>query len=491
MYSDNKIWMAHDGERIYMEPSMANRHGLIAGATGTGKTITLKVLAESFSDMGVPVFFADIKGDLSGICVPGVDSENMQKRIAKFGIEGFKYQSYPTRFWDIYGEKGCPVRTTVSEMGPLFLGRLLGLNETQTGVLSIVFRVADDEGLLLLDMKDLRSMVNYVGENAKEYTTEYGNVSTQSVGAIQRKLLELEDQGAEQFFGEPALDIFDWIQTENGRGVINVLNCVKLIQNPTLYSTFLLWMLSELFEQLPEAGDLEKPRMVFFFDEAHMLFSDAPKALIQKVEQVVKLIRSKGVGIYFVTQNPADIPDSVLAQLGNRIQHALRAYTPAEQKAIKAAASSFRVNPAFKTEDVITTLGTGEALVSFLDSEGRPSIVRQAKILCPQSLMGAADESSVAAAMRANPTSLKYEREIDRESAYELLTKRAEKQAQQNAKNEAAAEKEKSKKTAEKKTSTGKKKKTYASKAADKVVNTFGREIGKGLYRGLLGILKG
>ena len=376
MLKDNKIWMAHNGERIFLEPSMANRHGLIAGATGTGKTITLKVMAESFSDLGVPVFLADVKGDLSGMCQPGVDSENMQKRIERFGIDGFEYKSYPTRFWDVFGEGGIPVRTTVSEMGPLLLGRLLGLNETQTGVLSIVFRVADDDGMLLLDMKDLRSMVNYVGEHAKEYTTKYGNISAQSVGAIQRKLLTLEDQGAESFFGEPALDITDWMKRENGKGVINVLHCVKLINSPVLYSTFLLWMLSELFEQLPEAGDLEKPKMVFFFDEASLLFDDAPKALLQKIEQTVKLIRSKGVGVYFVTQNPSDIPDEILAQLGNRVQHALRAYTPKEQKSVRAAAESFRQNPDFDAEEVITQLGTGEALVSFLDADGRPQVVQ-------------------------------------------------------------------------------------------------------------------
>lgn len=499
MLKDNKIWMAHNGERIFLEPSMANRHGLIAGATGTGKTITLKVMAESFSDLGVPVFLADVKGDLSGMCQPGVDSENMQKRIERFGIDGFEYKSYPTRFWDVFGEGGIPVRTTVSEMGPLLLGRLLGLNETQTGVLSIVFRVADDDGMLLLDMKDLRSMVNYVGEHAKEYTTKYGNISAQSVGAIQRKLLTLEDQGAESFFGEPALDITDWMKRENGKGVINVLHCVKLINSPVLYSTFLLWMLSELFEQLPEAGDLEKPKMVFFFDEASLLFDDAPKALLQKIEQTVKLIRSKGVGVYFVTQNPSDIPDEILAQLGNRVQHALRAYTPKEQKSVRAAAESFRQNPDFDAEEVITQLGTGEALVSFLDADGRPQVVQKANILPPQSFMKSADENVKADVIENDILGAKYSTPVDRESAYELLAKRAEKAAaeaekqeaeEQKAKEKAKKEKEKEKEKS-KKTTTTRKKTSYTERAANKAMDTLGREVGKSLYRGLLGILKG
>ena len=499
MLKDNKIWMAHNGERIFLEPSMANRHGLIAGATGTGKTITLKVMAESFSDLGVPVFLADVKGDLNGMCQPGVDSENMQKRIERFGIDGFEYKSYPTRFWDVFGEGGIPVRTTVSEMGPLLLGRLLGLNETQMGVLSIIFRVADDDGMLLLDMKDLRSMVNYVGEHAKEYTTKYGNISAQSVGAIQRKLLTLEDQGAESFFGEPALDITDWMKRENGKGVINVLHCVKLINSPVLYSTFLLWMLSELFEQLPEAGDLEKPKMVFFFDEASLLFDDAPKALLQKIEQTVKLIRSKGVGVYFVTQNPSDIPDEILAQLGNRVQHALRAYTPKEQKSVRAAAESFRQNPDFDAEEVITQLGTGEALVSFLDADGRPQVVQKANILPPQSFMKSADEKVKADVIENDILGAKYSTPVDRESAYELLAKRAEKAAaeaekqeaeEQKAKEKAKKEKEKEKEKS-KKTTTTRKKTLYTERAANKAMDTLGREVGKSLYRGLLGILKG
>ena len=393
MYEDRKIRLAQADSPIYLLPSMANRHGLIAGATGTGKTITMKVMAESFSDMGVPVFLADIKGDLSGMCEKGKDSEDMRARIARFGLDGFVYKSYPTRFWDIFGDEGHPVRVTVSSMGPTLLARLLGLTEIQAGVLNIVFRVADDNGLLLLDLKDLRSMLQYVGDNRAEFTTAYGNVSAASIGAIQRALLAFEGEGGELFFGEPELDIRDWMRTDvDGRGYINILSSKRLIQSPTVYGTFLLWMLTELFERLPEVGDLEKPRMIFFFDEAHLLFSDAPKALVQKIVQVVKLIRSKGVGVYFISQSPSDIPNDVLAQLSNRVQHALRAYTPAEQKAVRAAASAFRVNPAFDTETAIMELGVGEALVSFLDEKGVPGIVQRANILPPQSLMGPAEE---------------------------------------------------------------------------------------------------
>lgn len=428
MIKDRKIWMAqsiaHPENNLCILPQMANRHGLIAGATGTGKTITMKVMAESFSDLGVPVFFSDVKGDLSGMCTPGVDSEGMQKRITKFQIEDFQYKSYPTRFWDIFGEKGHPVRVTVSDMGPSLFARLLGLTDAQEGVLNIVFKVADEHGLLLLDLKDLRAMLQFVGDNRAEFTTMYGNVSTASIGAIQRALLKFEDEGGVQFFGEPALDIRDWMRTDSdGRGYINILSSAKLIQSPTVYATFLLWMMTELFEILPEVGDLEKPRMVFFFDEAHLLFDDAPKALVQKIVQVVKLIRSKGVGIYFVTQSPADIPDEVLAQLSNRVQHALRAYTPAEMKAVRVAAQSFRTNPEFKTEDKIMELGVGEALVSFLDESGVPVVVEAAKILPPQSLMGAADESKVNSLILADEFDLKYRQTVDRESAYEILIK--------------------------------------------------------------------
>ncbi len=424
MFTDNKIWMAQSGKNLYLLPKMANRHGIIAGATGTGKTVTMKVMAESFSDMGVPVFLCDVKGDLSGMCLPGDPSESLKERIRGFGIENFAFKSYPTRFWDIFGEQGHPVRVTVSEMGPTLLGRLFGLTEIQTGVLNIVFRVADDNGLLLLDLKDLRAMLQYVGDNRAEFTTEYGNVSAASIGAIQRALLAFEDEGGDQFFGEPALDINDWMRTDaEGRGYINILTSKRLIASPLVYSTFLLWMMTELYEKLPEVGDPEKPRMIFFFDEAHLLFNDAPKALVQKIVQVVKLIRSKGVGIYFISQSPSDIPNDVLAQLSNRVQHALRAYTPAEQKAIRAAAKAFRVNPSFNTEEALSQLAVGEALVSFLDEEGIPEIVERARILPPQSLMGEADSRSIERLIGASEFDGKYRQTYDRESAYEIITK--------------------------------------------------------------------
>jgi len=422
MYQDNKVWAAKSDKRLYLLPEMANRHGLIAGATGTGKTITMKVLAESFSDMGVPVFLADIKGDLSGMLKPGADTEDMRGRIERFGIEGFEYKAYPTRFWDIFGESGIPVRVSVADMGPVLLSRLLGLTEIQQGVLNIVFRVAEDNDLLLINLDDLRAMVQFVGDNRAEYTTQYGNVSTASIGAIQRALLAFEDEGGQQFFGEPSLDITDWIRTSmDGRGYINILNSQRLIQSPTVYGTFLLWMLTELFDRLPEVGDLEKPRMIFFFDEAHLLFSDCPKALVQKIVQVVKLIRSQGVGLYFISQSPSDIPNDVLAQVSNRVQHALRAYTPAEQKAVRAAAKAFRENPAFDTEEVLMELGVGEALVSFLDEDGIPAVVERANILPPQSLMGAVDEFEVDAAVKGDEFYLKYNESVDRESAYEII----------------------------------------------------------------------
>ena len=424
MLNDRKIWLAQSDKNLYLLPAMANRHGLIAGATGTGKTITMKVMAESFSDLGVPVFMADVKGDLSGMCRPGADSENMRSRIARFGMENFQYKAYPTRFWDIFGEKGHPVRVTISEMGPVLLSRLLNLTEVQAGVLNIVFKVADEHGLLLLDLKDLRAMLQYVGDNRAEFTTMYGNVSSASVGAIQRALLSFEGEGGELFFGEPALDIRDWMRTDiDGRGYINILSSDRLIQSPTVYSTFLLWMLTELFEKLPEVGDLDKPRMIFFFDEAHLLFDGAPKALVQKIVQVVKLIRSKGVGVYFISQSPSDIPNDVLAQLSNRVQHALRAYTPDEQKAVRAAARSFRKNPGFDTEEVLMALGVGEALVSFLDEEGVPSVAERAFILPPQSLMGPAEERAVQSLIVSDEFDLKYRENVDRESAYEILVR--------------------------------------------------------------------
>ena len=424
MYTDGKIWIAQSDKNLYLYPAMANRHGLIAGATGTGKTITMKVLAESFSDMGVPVFFSDVKGDLTGTAVPGADTEDMRRRIERFGIEGFTFSGYPVCLWDLFGEKGHPVRVTISSLGPTLLARLLNLTEVQTGVLNIVFRVADDNGLLLLDLKDLRAMLAYVGENRQEFTVTYGNVSTASIGAIQRSLLAFEEEGGTEVFGEPELDILDWMRTDgDGRGYVNILSSSRLIQSPTVYATFLLWMLTELYEKLPEVGDLEKPKMIFFFDEAHLLFADAPRALVQKIVQVVKLIRSKAVGVYFVTQSLSDIPGEVLAQLSNRIQHALRAYTPQELKAVRAAAQAFRANPALDAESALLELGVGEALVSCLDEKGIPAVVERAKILPPRSLMGAADPALVEELSRTGIMEEKYRESVDSESAYEIITK--------------------------------------------------------------------
>ena len=452
MYENGKIYMGlADGQRVEMYPSMSNRHGLIAGASGTGKTITMKVMAESFSDAGVPVFLCDVKGDVAGICAPGESNEGMEKRIDKFGIrDTFAYKAYPTTFWDIYQEGGHAVRATVSDMGPELLSRILGLTPAQEGILHIVFRIADDKGLLLIDLKDLRAMLTYVNEHRTEYMMTYGNITPQSVAAILRALLPLEQQGGDLFFGEPALDIRDWMRTDaDGRGMINVLDCVKLVQNPTLYASFLLWMLSELFESLPEAGDMDKPKLVFFFDEAHMLFRDAPAVLLQKIEQTVKLIRSRGVGVYFVTQSPSDIPDTVLAQLSNRVQHALRAYTPAELKAVRVAAQAFRANPAFQAEDAIMELGVGEALTSFLDEKGVPTMVQRTKIICPQSLM-AAPEPMVRAKAMMHDGMEKYDDFVDNVSAYEVLTEEAEKaeaakqaEADRKAQEKAEAEAEK------------------------------------------------
>ena len=422
MLESNRIWVGTGKQPVCLLPQMANRHGLIAGATGTGKTVSLKVLAEGFSDMGVPVFLADVKGDLSGMVRPGEHSESLAGRLAQCGVTNFQYKSFPTAFWDVYGEQGHPVRATVSEMGPVLLSRMLGLNDTQAGVLNILFRVADDEGMLLLDLKDLKAMLAYVGEHAREYTLNYGNVSVASVGAIQRAVAVLEDQGGDQFFGEPALNIADWMQLdENGKGFINILTADKLFNNPTMYSTFLLWMLSELYELLPEQGDTDKPRIVFFFDEAHLLFNNCTKSLLEKVEQVVRLIRSKGVGVYFITQSPADIPMTILGQLGNRIQHALRAYTPLDQKAVKVAAQTFRTNPDFDTEEAISNLKTGEALVSFLDASGAPSVVDRATILPPQSYMKAITPELRQAVIETSPFYGVYDEPVDRESAYEML----------------------------------------------------------------------
>lgn len=524
MFADDKIWIGKSDKRVYLEPKMANRHGLVSGATGTGKTITLKVLAESFSDLGVPVFISDIKGDLASIAIAGTDNENMQERIKRFGIENFTYKGFPVQFWDVYGEGGIPVRTTVSEMGPLMLSRILDLNETQEGIMNIVFRVADEKGLLLLDLKDLRSMVQYVGDNASEFRMRYGNISAQSIGAILRSMLTLEDQGGDFFFGEPELDIFDWIKTDSsGRGVINVLHCAKLFLNPLLYSTFLLWMLSELFENLPEEGDLDKPKMVFFFDEAHLLFEDAPKQLLDKIELVVRLIRSKGVGVYFVTQNPMDVPDDILGQLGNRIQHALRAYTPAERKKVVTAAETFRDNPEFDTVEAITELGTGEALISCLDEKGIPGVVERAFILPPQSQFGTIDPMLRNQIVVSAPVYKKYYKGVDRESAYEMLTakiemkeqealleaqrqeeekrllqeaKEEEKRLQLEAKEEEkrlkaeAKEREKQEKELEKAKKKASSKLTPVDRVANSAMSAIGREVGRSLVRGILGTFK-
>ena len=500
----HKVWLATGDAPVYLEPSMANRHGLIAGATGTGKTVTLKVLAESFSDMGVPVFLADIKGDLSGMCNPGKETKHILRSIQTMGLDGFDYTSYPVRFWDVYGQLGHPVRTTISEMGPELLSRLLGLNDTQSGILRIVFRIADDRGLLLIDLKDLRSMIQYVGDNAKEYKLTYGNISSQSIGAIQRALLALEDEGGDVFFGEPDLDIADWMDwAEDGRGVMNILECQQLFQHPLLYSTFLLWMLSELYELLPEAGDLDKPKLAFFFDEAHLLFDAAPKALVDKVEQVVRLIRSKGVSVWFITQNPSDLPDSVLSQIGNRVQHALRAYTPKEQKALRAAAQSFRENPAFDTQEALQALGVGQALVSVLDEEGVPTIVQQAGILPPRSSMSAADTQDIRAVIQDSPMAARYDRSEDRRSAFEVLeevreqelareqaeARQAQWEKELQARSKAAASRSRSSSR-----STSSRRQSALEKAVNKTIsstaNTLGRELGKQIFRGLFGTKK-
>ena len=450
---------------ISITGKMANRHGLIAGATGTGKTVTLQVLAETFSQAGVPCFMADMKGDLSGISQAGRLSGFIEKRLPEFGIENPQFAGCPTRFYDVFGEQGHPMRTTISNMGPQLLSRLLGLNEVQSGVMDIVFRAADDRGLLLLDMKDLRAMLSYVSEHAEEYTRQYGNVSASSVGAIQRALLSLENQGAEKFFAEPSFDIQDLFAVEDGRGVMSVLAADKLMLNPKLYSTFLLWLLSDIYATLPEVGDLALPKLVFFFDEAHTLFTDTSPALVSKIEQVVRLIRSKGVGVYFITQNPTDIPESILGQLGNRVQHALRAYTPKDQKAVKAAAETFRANPAFKTDEAIMNLETGEALVSFLDPKGAPSVVERAKILFPLSQIGAITAGQRLGINEASPVKGKYEHVIDRESAFEVLLADQQKAEEEQAK-QAAEVAEQKEKAAAKAKPAGKTKKSLAAAIA-------------------------
>ena len=508
---DNLIWIGKGDDKVFILPGMANRHGLITGATGTGKTISLKVMAEAFSDMGTPVFLADIKGDVSGMCKPGEANPHVDDRVKQLDVEGFAYKQYPVRLFDVFGETGVPVRTTISDMGPQLLARILELNDTQSGVLNIVFRIADDKGWHLIDVKDLRSMLTYVGDHADEFQTQYGNVSTQTIGTIQRNMLTLEDSGGDIFFGEPELDIMDWLVcNESGQGVINILNCVKLIQSPLLYSTFLLWMLSAIYEKLPEAGDLEKPKMVFFFDEAHLLFNDAPKSLLDKVEQVARLIRSKGVGIYFISQSPGDISENVLSQLGNKIQHALRAYTPNDQKALKAAAASFRPNPAFNAETVIGELGTGEALVSVLDEKGAPCMVQKAFILPPQSFMGALTADETTQMISNNPLNIKYGTAVDNESAFENIQKAAvdeqaaaEQAAQAAADAKAAADaaaaqaKEEAKAQAAQEKADAKaaeraqiqKEKAAAKRTGEitKAVGSIGRDIGKQLLRGLFG----
>ncbi len=501
MFKDGKVWIANggDGENVFLLPKMANRHGLIAGATGTGKTVTLKVLAESFSDMGVPVFLADVKGDLAGMVTEG---SGMEERIERFGLAGtgYEYKKYPVNFFDIFGQKGIPLRTTISEMGPILLSRIMGLNDLQSDILTIAFKIADDNGWFLFDTKDLKALLNEISDNNKVYAEEYGKMSPVSISAIIRGVVALETQGGDKFFGEPALNLMDWFTTDpNGKGMINILDSQSLINNGVLYSSFLLWMLSELFETLPEVGDMEKPKMVFFFDEAHLLFKDTSKALLDKIEQVVKLIRSKGVGVYFVTQNPRDIPDGVLAQLGNKIQHALHAYTPADQKAVKAAAESFRENPEFKTFDAIMELGTGEAVVSFLDESGTPSIAKRVFVLPPMSKIGGIDDGLRDNVIKGSLLYSKYANAVDNDSAYEMLQRKgvldAEEAARAKAEEEAARAKEKeaaaAAKAAEKEAAAKAKaeerekqkaeaaKKRAAKSVASTVSGTVGREVGK------------
>lgn len=514
MSDEGTVFIGKSVKREELRLKLANRHGLITGATGTGKTVSLQILAEGFSKHGVPVFCADVKGDLSGIAASGVLKDFLEDRAKKIDFDDYEYEAFPTVFWDLFGEQGHPIRTTVSEMGPLLLSRLMDLNETQEGVLNIAFKMADDEGLLLLDLKDLRALMVNVSDRAKELSAEYGNVSTASVGAIQRSLLVLEQQGGENFFGEPALDIKDLMRTNRkGEGYINVLAADKLMQSPRLYATFLLWLLSELFEELPEVGDPEKPELVFFFDEAHLLFDEAPRALIDKVEQVVRLIRSKGVGVYFVTQNPLDVPDTVSSQLGNRVQHALRAFTPREQRAVKAAAETFRPNPKFKTEDVIMELGVGEALVSTLEKKGHPSIVQRTLVRPPSSRLGPLTKSERKEVIKDSPVKGLYDDVVDRESAYETLKKRAEEKAKQETKKR---EQESEKETESRggfslpdwlgggssgSTSRSKSKRRKSSRSSSRrqsttealtksVARSMGTALGRALVRGILGSLK-
>lgn len=546
MYAENNILVgANENTEVYLLSKLANRHGLIAGATGTGKTVTLKTLAEAFSDMGVPVFLADMKGDVSGLAKVGEPNAKVTERMDKYNLadKGFIFKSYPVEFWDLYGEKGLPIRVTISEMGPQLLSKILNLSEAQEGVLNIVFRVADDENLLLIDLKDLKSMINHVSDNAELYESQYGAVAKKSATTLLRSILTLEDQGGDLFFGEPALELSDFMQcNDEGKGMINVLDSVKLSTAPELYSTFLLWMISELYETMPEVGDLDKPKFVFFFDEAHLLFDDMSPAFQKKVEQIIRLIRSKGIGVYFITQSPSDIPDTVLSQLGNRVQHALHAYTPKEQKAVKTAAETFRPNPEFDTTEVISTLGTGEALVSVLEEKGAPSIVQQVDILPPQSFIGAIEDNYRTELMSISSLRGKYRDAVDRESAYEMLLNKIDNNpnvqseipqdapireipnqaeqapaqqapaqqapAEQQAPAQQAPEQPKQKGLLEdvigiavgtavdqmaKQTTKSKRKttrKTTVEKATTTVVNTAAREVTKGIIRGLFGNMK-
>ena len=498
MSEQSGILLGKGEDKVYLNPRFANRHGLIAGATGTGKTISLQVLAEGFSRIGVPVFMADIKGDLTGIAAPGNPHPKVDERIQKIGIDDFTFAACPTVIWDLSGERGHPVRATISDMGPLLLARLLDLNDTQEGVLNIAFKFADDQGMLLLDLKDLRAILQYVGENSKQFSNSYGNVSSASIGAIQRQLLVLEQQGADKFFGEPALDLWDFMRTgAGGYGNVNILAADRLINTPRLYATFLLWLLSELFEDLPEVGDMDKPRLVFFFDEAHLLFDDAPKALVDKVEQVVKLIRSKGVGIYFITQNPLDVPESVLGQLGNRIQHALRAFTPRDQKAVRTAADTFRQNPNMDTAETIMQMGVGEALVSVLEEKGIPSVVQRTMMCPPQSRIGPLTDAERADVLRTSPFAGRYDNMIDRESAYELLQRRTEQAATEAAAQEAAKEEQKAARRYTAATSSKREESSMMGDIAEGLLknavraatSSAGRRIGTQIVRGILGSL--
>jgi uncharacterized protein len=492
--ADNSIFLGKSDKREELFLSLANRHGLVTGATGTGKTVTLQIMAEGFCAAGVPVFAADVKGDLSGICMKGEPKDFLLERAKKIGFDDYGFEETPTIFWDLFGEQGHPIRTTVSEMGPLMLSRLMGLTDAQEGALNIAFKIADEEGLAILDLKDLRALLKDLADRGKEITTDYGNINDTTIGAIQRRLVVIDEQGGDKFFGEPALDIKDLMRTtRDGRGYMNVLAADKLINSPMLYATFLLWLLSELFEELPEVGDPEKPKLVFFFDEAHLLFSDAPPGLLQKIEQTVKLIRSKGVGVYFVTQNPLDVPEGVLAQMGNRVQHALRAYTPREQKAVQTAASTFRPNPKFKTEKAITELGKGEALVSVLDLKGVPTIVERTFIRPPSSRLGPITPAEREKMQKNSPVYGQYEETIDRESAYEKLSGRAKqrtaaKQEEVQAKEEAkVAKREASTSRREPQSATDRFVKGVAGSVGRQIGTSVARSIGNALVRGLLG----